>query len=45
METQTKKLAEEAKFYKEKVRFLEQSEALKAGNMKKQHEAIKKFEN
>lgn len=43
LEVQTKKLAEEAKFYKEKIRFLEQAEGLKATNMKKQHEAIKKF--
>lgn len=40
-----KKLSEEAKFYKEKVKFLEQKEAIRGGNMKKQYEAIKKLEN
>jgi hypothetical protein len=45
IEIYLKKLSEEAKFFKEKVRFLEQKEAVKAANMKKQYEAIKKFEN
>lgn len=45
MEAYIKKLNEEAKFYKEKIKFLEEQEATKALNMKKQYEAIKKCEN
>lgn len=39
-----KKLTEQLKFYKEKVKDLEQKEAMKAGNMKKQYQAIKRFQ-
>jgi hypothetical protein len=37
-------LTDENKFYKEKVRFHEEKEAIKIGNMKRQHEALKKLE-
>lgn len=42
MEVYIKKLTEEAKFYKEKVKVIEEQESIKAINMKKQYEAIKK---
>ncbi len=45
VEIEMKKLTEEAKFYKEKLKFLEERENLKAHNMKKQYDAVKKLEN
>ena len=43
LETHMKKMTEEAKFFKNKLKTLEGKEQLKAGNMKKQYEAIKKI--
>ena len=40
-----KKITEEAKFYKEKVKGIEEKEKLKTEQMKRQHAAIKKMEN
>ena len=39
-----KKLTDEAKFFREKVKMLEEKETIKANNMKRQYEAIKKYE-
>ena len=45
IDLEMKKLGEEMKFYKEKVKFIEEREQVKAGNMKRQYDAIKKYEN
>ena len=39
-----KKMADESKFYKNKLKDIEGKQMIKAGNMKKQYEAIKKME-
>ena len=39
-----KKMTEESKFFKKRVKDIEAREVIKAGNMKKQYEAIKKME-
>lgn len=40
-----KKLTEEANFYREKIKYVEEVDKTKAANMKKQYEHIKKMEN
>ena len=45
MEAQFKKMSDEAKFFKEKIKYYEGKQSLKAVNMKNQYEAIKKIEN
>lgn len=45
MQIYLKKLSDQIKFYREKIKYMEEKQALKAGNMKKQYQAIKKTEN
>ena len=40
-----KKLTEEAKFFKEKLKYIDDRDNIKANNMKRQYDAIKKLEN
>lgn len=44
LEEHMKKLTEEAKFYKNKLKDFENREQVKSTNMKKQYEALKKLE-
>jgi hypothetical protein len=44
IEHHVKKMADEANFFKEQCKVIEQREAMKASNMKKQYDAIKKHE-
>ena len=45
LELYMRKLTDQAKYTKQKVKLFEKKQSLKTGNMKKQYEAIKKYEN